>query len=129
MSKVDLIVMSEEYFKHKFGEILGGVENPTPRTLAEIVERSGHSRATVLKWLGRLESEGLITRKLLIRGRGRPKFVYYPTQALLTPASGLAELVSVPFAELRKACKYQKSGFCKKAVQKCQLDDCPLVRG
>lgn len=39
------------------------------KDLTEIVERSGNSLVTVLKWLGRLESEGLITRKPLIEGR------------------------------------------------------------
>ena len=60
--------MSEEYFKRKFGEILGEGGKPTPKTLVEIVESSGHSRATVLKWLERLESSGLVTRKPLIKG-------------------------------------------------------------
>jgi len=120
--------MSEGYFRRRFGEILSESGKPVPRTLAEIVGRSGHSRATVLKWLGKLESSGLIVRKPLIKGRGRPKFVYYPTLDLLTQAGGPADLVLVSFAELQRACEYQKSGFCRKAVQKCQPSGCPLVR-
>lgn len=121
--------MSEEHFRRKLGEILSEGGKPTPRTLAEIVERSGHSRATVLKWLEKLLSSGLITRKPLIEGRGRPKFAYYPAPGLLVPAGGPVDLVSVSFAELQKVCEHQKSGFCKKAVQKCQRSSCPLVRG
>jgi len=121
--------MSEEYFKRRFGEILGEGGEPTPKTLAEIVKESGHSRATVLKWLRKLESSGLIRRKPLIEGRGRPKFVYYPAPGLLIPAGGPADLVSASFAELRKACRHQKSGFCKRAAQRCQRSSCPLVGG
>ena len=120
--------MSEEYFKRKFGEILGEGGKPTPKTLAEIVEKSGHSRATVLKWLEKLESSSLIARKPLIEGRGRPKFVYHPAPSLLVSASRPVDLVSISFAELQKVCEYQKSGFCKKAVQRCQRSSCPLVR-
>ena len=122
-------MISEEYFKREFGEILGEGGKPTPKTLAEIVESSGHSRATVLKWLERLESSGLVTRKPLIRGRGRPKFEYHPTPSLLVMAGRSIDFVLVSFAEFQKVCEHQKSGFCKKAVQKCQRSICPLVKG
>jgi predicted transcriptional regulator len=120
--------MSEEYFRHKFGEILSEGGKPMPRTLSEVVERSGHSRATVLKWLGKLESGGLVARKPLIQGRGRPKFLYHPAPELLVSVGRPLDLVSVSFAELQKVCEHQKSGFCKKAVQRCQLTSCPLVK-
>jgi predicted transcriptional regulator len=122
-------MMSEEYFKRKFGEILGEGGKPTPKTLTEIVDKSGHSRATVLKWLKKLESSGLITRKPLIKGRGRPKFEYHPAPTLLVSAGGPVDLVSVSFAELQQVCNHQKSEFCEKAVQKCQRSSCPLIKG
>jgi hypothetical protein len=120
--------MSEEYFRRKFGEVFGGIENSAPRTLAELVEKSGHARATVIKWLRKFELEGLIERKPIIKGKGRPKFVYYPNPSLFVQFEKTLNMISLPFDEFRGVCKYEKSGFCKKEVKKCQLADCPILR-
>lgn len=119
--------MSEKHFRYKFAEILGESGKPTPRTLPEIVKKSEHCRATVIKWLKKFELEGLITKNALVNGRGRPRFLYSPQPALLTSARSV-EFTPLSFSKLRNVCKHRKSRACQKVMQKCQQIDCPLLR-
>jgi len=57
--------MPHESFKQLLGEILSEKGNSTPKTLDEIVEMSGYSRATVHKWLKELESLGMVEKNQL----------------------------------------------------------------
>jgi len=99
---------------------------PTPKSLAEIVEESGHCRATVFKWLRRLESLGLVRKEPVINGRGRPRYFYHPTPKLLNSNGG--NLIALPFEELRRACRYHESGFCKLGGQECGASTCDLAK-
>jgi hypothetical protein len=129
------ITMLNESFKNRLNEILGEKRNPKPRTLLEIVKLSGYSRATVHKWLKELESDGAIEKKSVIKGRGRPTTVYYPSSAIFTDKTEYSEnsvstpgVFSVHFDRLQHVCIHSRYGYCKETVQECHPDTCPLVR-
>jgi DNA-binding transcriptional ArsR family regulator len=130
------ILMLNESFKHRLSEIFGEKRNPTPRTLVEIVEMSGYSRATVHKWLKELESEGAVEKKTVVKGLGRPTMVYYPGSAILvTDKTGGIEhsastlgVFPVHFERLQHACIHSRYGYCKETVQECHPDTCYLIR-
>jgi len=60
--------MSVEYFKRRFGEVLGKGGKLALKTSAEIVKLE-HSRASVPKWLKRLKSSGWIIKESLVGAR------------------------------------------------------------
>lgn len=83
--------------KRKIAEILVEEGKPAPKSLDEISEKLNRSTVTVRKWLKGLETLNLIEGRSEVKGRGRPKIVYYPTPALLeAPVTG--ETVPVPEA-------------------------------
>jgi DNA-binding transcriptional ArsR family regulator len=98
-----------------------------PMTLAELVRDTGFARSTMVIHLERLETEGLLLKeKKLSKGRGRPKFLYrlagIPTPKAASPLS----IVAPEFSKLRKACRYEKGGYCKLAKNTCMTQNCPL---
>jgi len=128
--------MPNESFKHRLAEILGEKGNPTPRTLDEIAEMSGYSRATVHKWLKELESLGVVEKKPVIKGRGRPTTVYYPSSTTLATektrgnehSASPPEVFPVHFERLRHVCIHSRYGYCKETVQECHPSTCPLIQ-
>ncbi|PIU14900.1 MAG: hypothetical protein COT21_00310 [Hadesarchaea archaeon CG08_land_8_20_14_0_20_51_8] len=127
--------MLNESFKHRLSDFLGKQRNPTPRTLREIVKLSGYSRATVHKWLKELESDGVIEKKSVKKGRGRPTAVYYPSSAIFTDRTEYSEhSVSTPgifpvhFDKPQHVCIHSRYGYYKETVQECHPDTCPLIR-
>ena len=126
--------MSESYFKRRIISALTREGESSPKTLGELVEELEMSRTTVLKWLKTLRGQGLVRGEPLIRGRGRPKLLYHPTQPLMDsvnlPGKGSLEVLLVSFRRLQKACRYRKGGRCKEALNVCRASICPLrLRG
>lgn len=57
---------------------------PTPRSLAKLVEKGGLARSTLMLHLKHLEEDSLLTKEEILQGRvGRPKTLYRPTEKLL----------------------------------------------
>jgi len=85
-----------------------------PLTLAELVKAAGFARSTVIIHLERLMSNGLVLReKKPGWAHGRPKFIY---RLIKTPESKVAfqpSINAMEFSNLRKACRYEKGGYCK----------------
>jgi len=128
--------MPHESFKQLLGEILSEKGNSTPKTLDEIVEMSGYSRATVHKWLKELESLGMVEKKPVIKGRGRPTTIYYlGSTTLATDKTGGSEnsastpgVFPVHFEKLQHVCIHSRYGHCKETAQECRPDTCPLIQ-
>jgi response regulator of citrate/malate metabolism len=56
---------------------------PTPRSLAKLVERADLARSTVM-YLKHLESQALVVKEEILQGSvGRPKTLYKPSSKLL----------------------------------------------
>src|SRR3989337_3683526 len=87
-----------------------------PMTLAELVRDTGFARSTMIIHLERLETEGLLLKeKKLRKGRGRPKFLYRLAGTSTPKAAAPPSIVALEFSKLRKACRYEKGGYCKLA--------------
>ena len=126
--------MSESYFRRRICSALTEEGRSSPKTLGELVEGLGMSRTTVLKWLKTLRGQGLVRGEPRIRGRGRPKLLYHPTQPLIDsvnlPEGGSPEVLLVSFRRLQRACRHQKGGRCKETLNVCRIGTCPLrLRG
>jgi hypothetical protein len=128
--------MVDESFRRRLGEILGKKENPTPRTLSEIVKMSGYSRATIYKWMKELESKGEVEKRSVIKGRGRPIVVYHPGAAISAAekmsrsenSTSMLGVFPVHFERLQHVCIHSRYGYCKETVQECHPDMCPLIQ-
>jgi len=99
-----------------------------PMTLAELVKATGFARSTVIIHLEWLVSEGLVFReKKPGKGRGRPKFLYRPADIQTFKASSQPSIALIEFSKLRKACRYEKGGYCKLAKNTCATQNCRLI--
>ena len=57
---------------------------PTPRSLAKLVERADLAWSTVMLHLKHLESQALVVKEEILQGSvGRPKTLYKPSSKLL----------------------------------------------
>jgi predicted ArsR family transcriptional regulator len=97
-------------------------------TLADLVRDTGFARSTVVIHLERLGTEGLLFKeKKLSEGRGRPRFLYRfagtPTTKAASPS-----IVALEFSKLKKACRYEKGGYCKETRRDCAPQICPQIR-
>jgi len=114
-----------DFFDRKILDVLSRTGEPL--TLAELIRDSEFARSTVIVHLERLGSEGLVLKeKKPSKGRGRPEFLY---RAADTPQSKTApqpSLVVLEFSKLKKACRYEKGGYCKLARDRCAAQNCPL---
>jgi len=96
-------------------------------TLAELVRDSGFARSTVVIHLERLGTEGLLLKeKKLSKGRGRPRFLYRLAVTSTPKAASPPSIVALEFSKLRKACRYEKGGYCKLAKNTCTTQNCRL---
>jgi len=112
-------------FDRKIIDVLS--RNGGRMTLAELIRDSEFARSTVVIHLERLGTEGLLLKeKKLSKGRGRPRFLYRladpPTLKAASPA-----IVALEFSKLRKACRYEKGGYCKLAKSTCMTQNCQLT--
>jgi hypothetical protein len=99
-----------------------------PLTLAELVRDSGFARSTVIFHLERLGSGELILKeKKLSKGRGRPEFQYSPVGAPQPNPTPQPSVVVLEFSRLKKACRYEKGGYCKLARDRCVTQNCRLI--
>ena len=97
-------------------------------TLAELVNDSGFARSTVIIHLERLGSEGLVLKeKKPSRGRGRPEFLYHTADTSPSKMAPQLSVVMLEFSRLKKACRYEKGGYCKPARDTCATQNCPLI--
>ncbi|MEM2922481.1 MAG: hypothetical protein QXF26_09230 [Candidatus Bathyarchaeia archaeon] len=117
--------MRLDAFDRRIIGVLGGKGRPV--ALAELVRDAGFARSTMIIHLGRLEAEGLLSKeKKPNKGRGRPKFLYHLVgNTELRPTSS-SHIIALEFTKLRKACKYEKGGYCKTTKGACSTINCPL---
>ena len=89
-----------------------------PMTLAGLVSGSGFARSTVIIHLERLGSEGLVLKEKPSEGRGRPEFLYRPADIPQPKTALQPSVVALEFSKLKKACRYEKGGYCKLARER-----------
>jgi predicted ArsR family transcriptional regulator len=57
---------------------------PSPRSLAKLMEKTGLARSSVMAHLKHLEIEALVSKEEILGGSvGRPKMLYKPTAKLV----------------------------------------------
>lgn len=49
------------------------------------------------------------------KGRGRPEFLYRPADIPQPETAPKPSVVALEFSKLKKACRYEKGGYCKLA--------------
>jgi predicted transcriptional regulator len=114
-----------DFFDRKILDVLRRKDEPL--TLAELVRDSGFARSTVIIHLERLGTEGLVLKeKKSGKGRGRPEFLYRPADIPQPKTAPQPSVVALEFSKLKKACRYEKGGYCKLARDKCIIQNCPL---
>lgn len=117
--------MHLDAFDRRIVDVLGRAG--VPMALAELVKDTGFARSTTIIHLGRLEGEGLLLReKKPNKGRGRPVFLYHLAGNTEFRATSLPHIVTLEFMKLRKACRYEKGGYCKMKKGACSAVNCPL---
>jgi len=68
----------------KIAELLSHDGQPSPRSLARLVEKTGLARSTVMAHLRHLEANSLLEKEeILQESVGRPKMLYKPSTKLL----------------------------------------------
>src|SRR5271157_1145338 len=119
-------VMYLDFFDSEILDVLGRRSGPV--TLAELVRDSGFARSTVILHLERLGSGELVLKeKKPSKGRGRPEFQYRPASALQPKATPQPRIIVLEFSTLKKACRYEKGGYCKLARDRCATQNCRLT--
>jgi len=117
--------MYRDFFDEKILDVL--TRKGGPMTLAELVRDSGFARSTVIIHLERLGSGELILKeKKPNKGRGRPKFQYRPADLPQPKATPQPSVVVLEFSTLKRACRYEKGGYCKLARDRCAAQNCRL---
>ena len=115
-----------DFFDRKILGVL--TKKGEPLTLAELVRDSGFARSTVIIHLERLGSEGLVLKeKKQSKGRGRPEFLYRPAATPQPKAAPQPSVIVVEFSKLKRACRYEKGGYCKLARDACTTQNCSLT--
>ena len=118
--------MDLDFFDRKILGVL--TRKGEPLTLAELVRDSGFARSTVIVHLERLGSEGLVLKeKKPSKGRGRPEFLYRPAGTPQPKAAPQLSVIVMEFSKLKKACRYEKGGYCKLARDACATQNCSLT--
>ena len=115
-----------DFFDRKIPDVL--TRKDEPLTLAELVRDSGFARSTIIIHLERLGSGELILKeKKPSKGRGRPEFQYRPAEAPQPKAAPQPSVVVLEFSRLKKACRYEKGGYCKLARDRGVTQNCRLI--
>lgn len=112
-------------------------QSKEPRTLTDLLESLGVSRATGLRLLYELESKRLIRREHEIHGRGRPRNLFYSTKNFERTMEIAKQrhsewdgTISLPFSIIKKACRYHSEGVCTAPVMgslPCRVESCLLL--
>ena len=114
------------FLDRKILDVLARTDEPL--TLAELVGISGFARSTVIVHLERLGSGELtLKERKPSKGRGRPEFQYRPADAPQPKAAPQSSVVVLEFSRLKKACRYEKGGYCKLARDRCATQNCRLI--
>jgi len=98
------------------------------RSLAQLIEGTGFSRATIFNHLPHLGSA--VSRELVrAKRRGRPSLIYKLVKAHLNleAQSKPLGMVSISFPKLKHVCRFEKGGFCKEQRKACTSGTCPLI--
>ena len=115
-----------DFFDRKILDVLS--RSHEPMALAELVGDSGFARSTVIIHLERLGSAGLVLKeKKPGKGRGRPEFLYHPAETSHSKTTLQPSIVMLEFSKLKRACRYEKGGYCKPARDTCATQNCPLI--
>ena len=95
-------------------------------SLGQLIDRSGFARQTVYNHLNHLIAAGIVSKKAVRRGRGRPAILYILSKH---PVRGVewSDVVSLTFQRLRHVCRFEKGGRCKKTKGICTAENCPLT--
>jgi predicted transcriptional regulator len=126
LAYLSFLGMCLDFFDRKILDVLTGKGESL--TLAELVRDSGFARLTVIVHLERLGSGELILKeKKPSKGLGRPEFQYRPADAPQTKATPQPSVVVLEFSRLKKACRYEKGGYCKLARDRCITQNCRLI--
>ena len=115
-----------DFFDRKILDVL--TKNGRPLTLAALVKDSGFASSSVIIHLERLGSEELVLKeKKPSKGRGRPEILYRPAETPQPKAVPQPNVIVMEFSKLKKACRYEKGGYCKIAGDRCATQNCPLT--
>ena len=115
-----------DFFDRKILDVL--TKNGRPLTLGELVKDSGFARSTVIIHLERLGSEELgLKEKKPSKGRGQTEILYRPAETPQPKAVPQPNVIVMEFSKLKKACRYEKGGYCKIARDRCATQNCPLT--
>jgi predicted transcriptional regulator len=97
-------------------------------TLAELIRDSSFARSTVIIHLEQLGSGELVLKeKKPSEGHGRSEFQYRSASAPQPKATLQPSIVVLEFSTLKKACRYEKGGYCKLARDRCATQNCRLT--
>jgi hypothetical protein len=59
------------------------------------------------------------------KGRGRPEFLYHPADTSHSKMAPQPSIVMLEFSKLKRACRYEKGGYCKPARDTCAIPKLP----
>ncbi|MCJ7635264.1 hypothetical protein MUP77_23105 [Candidatus Bathyarchaeota archaeon] len=118
--------MHLDVFDRKIVDVLRARGGPV--TLAQLVRDAGFARSTVVVHVERLGTGGLVLKeKKLSESRGRPEFLYRPADTPQPKAAPQPSVIVMEFSKLKKACRYEKGGYCKIARDACAPQNCSLT--
>jgi predicted ArsR family transcriptional regulator len=106
-------------------EILSSHKKGDGVNLKHLMTASGHARQTVHDHLKHLTASGLVSKKTVKHGRGRPEILYRVNRQAFR-MSERAVVVSLAFERLRRVCRLEKGGWCKEVRGECVPGNCPL---
>jgi hypothetical protein len=117
-------VILEGHSRRKFWRNLGEERRAKAEDLGRDRKKSWSFYATMRKWLKKFESKMFNHEKTANWGVRAPKFVYYPTLALLVSANKLDQLVIGTVRRFKRLVNIKNlaSGI----VQEYELSDCSL---
>ena len=103
----------------------------TPRTLAKLQEKSGLVRSTLLRHISHLDRLGLVVKEQIPRQgkRGRPKILYSASEPTIIQDTNGQAKVTVPFAVLKRACRFRSRTTCRITRETCMMPKCPINKG
>jgi len=112
--------------------IMSVLKDGRPRNFHQLLGEVDFSHNTLRTHLNALVEKGLIVReKMSVKGRGRPRFMYSMPRGALHLASSIptdsVEVVSMTFKELKRLCRFQRGGRCRKIKNPCEAQNCPQI--
>ena len=114
--------------------ILAALKDGKPRGFTMLLGEVGFTHNTLQQHLQRLTARSLVVKeKKASNNLGRPKISYrVPSaaakQAKAAPENPYEAFVTLRFARLRHACRFEKGGRCKETRKNCAPQICPQIR-